>query len=439
MNPGALAHLLTENTSEDRIVAWREGQSVSLRTFRHDVAVAARHFKACQAAALLCKDSYLFSIGFFGLLHAGARIVLPPQTQTASLNSLQGAYELLADDQRLAALSGTEATLSSLDPSCDCIELFTSGSTAQPQKILKNLRQLETEIALLEQIWGRHLSGGAVHATVSHQHIYGLTFKVLWPLAAKRAFAAETHILWENITASLTPENILISSPAHLGRLHGITALPANKKPKAVFTAGAPLLETAAQQAETILGCVITEIFGSTETGAIAMRLPAQETLLHPLPGIEIRTGANQELELRSPYAGADWVTTGDKIEQLGDGFRFLGRTGAIVKIEGKRVSLAAIEARLTSLAEIDDAVAVMVPGMPERLAAAVILSNAGKDALARLGAFQLSRSLREQLLAAEDAAGVPRLWRFVDTFPSQPMGKRRAQDIIALFLDNAP
>ena len=78
-----------------------------------------------------------------------------------------------------------------LDRDAPFAEFETSGTTGEGRWIPKALRHLEDEIETLEAVFGARLPRGArVFATVSHQHIYGLLFRVLWPLGAGRPFHA---------------------------------------------------------------------------------------------------------------------------------------------------------------------------------------------------------------------------------------------------------
>ena len=56
----------------------------------------------------------------------------------------------------------------------------------------KYLAQFETEVAAQEALWGPALGEAAIVATSPHQHIYGLLFRLFWPLAAGRPFDAVT-------------------------------------------------------------------------------------------------------------------------------------------------------------------------------------------------------------------------------------------------------
>ncbi|MCO6705214.1 AMP-dependent synthetase, partial [Streptomyces sp. CHB9.2] len=69
--------------------------------------------------------------------------------------------------------------------------LSTSGSSGEPKLIAKQLFQLANEVAALECLWGASLGAATVLGSVSTQHIYGLLFRVLWPLCAGRPFARQ--------------------------------------------------------------------------------------------------------------------------------------------------------------------------------------------------------------------------------------------------------
>ncbi|MFD2980293.1 AMP-binding protein, partial [Klebsiella pneumoniae] len=68
------------------------------------------------------------------------------------------------------------------------ISLCTSGSSGEPKRIDKQLRQLAIEVQVLEDLWGADLGPACIIGSVATQHIYGLLFRVLWPLCAGRPF-----------------------------------------------------------------------------------------------------------------------------------------------------------------------------------------------------------------------------------------------------------
>jgi acyl-coenzyme A synthetase/AMP-(fatty) acid ligase len=317
------------------------------------------------------------------------------------------------------------------------LEFYTSGSTGTAKCVAKPLLALDREIAVLDALWGSGTGNRPVMATVPHRHVFGLTFHLLWPLARGQPFASHVDELWESMLARDLTNSIIITSPAHLIRLGGIPALPRGQRPERVFTAGAPLRAAQAREAAAVLGVAPTEIFGSTETGAIATR--TQRTVDEPwtpLPGIEVSDDDAGCMVVRSPYGpGGQPYVSADRIELMANGsFHFLGRADRIVKIGGRRISLVKLEEELALLPAVRDA-AVLVLGDPmERLAAAVVLNAAGRDRLNSVGAFRFSRELRRRLAARLESAWLPKSWRFVDELPRGAMGKPRDADIRALF-----
>src|SRR5262249_61811756 len=104
-------------------------------------------------------------------------------------------------------------------------------------------------------------------ATVPHQHVYGLTFRILWPLATGRPFRSRMHALWEEVLPCLGPATALITSPAHLGRIDGIAPLAVDKRPSLVLSAGARVVGASAATAAPLLGRVVSEGVGEDEAG----------------------------------------------------------------------------------------------------------------------------------------------------------------------------
>jgi acyl-coenzyme A synthetase/AMP-(fatty) acid ligase len=429
------------------IVALRSKTLLTLDRFRADIGATAEKIRRndIRRGALICDDAYWFAVGLFGLFAAKAEVVIPPNAQPGTLSSLSDHYDaIISDDATLTALTLTEGSDGDFllpDPDQCHIAIFTSGSTGTRKRIAKTLAQFEHEAAMLERHWGPGLSNNPVWATVSPQHVYGLTFRLLWPLIAGRPFSAITHEMWEDVLGTLPPEAILISSPTHLTRLQSLEPLAPSRQPKLVFTAGAPLPAAAAEQTRTILGVLPTEIYGSTETGALATRQQTDPRVpWQALSGIETDRSEDGRLCVRAlsvdPHG---WTQTEDIVEFESPGrFSLFGRADRVAKVEGKRVSLAEIETLLCASEWVTDAVAVMLPGDVPVLAAAVVLTASGRAEFEQRGAFRMSRLLRRVLSAHLDGTALPRRWRFVEAISQGPMGKRTPAMVNALFEDAA-
>jgi acyl-coenzyme A synthetase/AMP-(fatty) acid ligase len=428
-----IEHLLSLGRPSEHPVAIRAGVPIPFARFQADVAAAAALLDGCREAALACEDTYLFTVGLFALLHAGARVLLPPNAQPGTLADLGMP---VVNDALIAAAPTRSYRFTELDAERGKVIFNTSGSTGAPKQIEKKLWMLQRESEVLHNVFGSRLGSGPVMATVSHQHLYGLSFRLLWPLAAGVPFDVATDGVWETLLPRLRGGSVLISSPAHLGRLAGLEPIAPSHAPALIFTGGAPLAADAAMASQTILGCLPTEMFGSTECGVMATRQQADgNDVWTLLPGTEIRVDAEDRVAVRTPYVD-DWQQTEDVIERLPGGFRFLGRADRIVKIESKRVSLPAVESALESLPLVAEAAVVALPGLPTRLGGLLVLTEEGRTQLASLGPFQFNRLLRRLLSPRLEPTGLPRFWRFTDALPIRALGKRNDAVIAALFGD---
>ncbi len=432
-----LAALLAPGRPDGMVVAERAGEALTLGQLRRQVAAGAGWLRARGARRVLLatEDAWDFLACLLAVLHAGATAVLPPNAQPGTLAALAGEADLL-----LTAPPGGTATMP-LAPlvaeECHLV-FFTSGSTGDRKQLPKTLAQLQREVTVLEELWGARLGTARVLGMVSHQHIFGLTFRLLWPVMAGRPFAAHNHFAWEALVAALHGPTLAVVSPAHLARLEGLAPVPAGRAPLAIFTAGAPVPLAAARQCQALLGVLPTEIFGSTETGAIAWRhQQAEDTPWQALPGTELATREGGLLDIRSPnLAPGEVVHSADRVALTPGGFRFAGRADRIVKVEGKRVSLTALEADLAALPQVA-AAALAVAG--EALGALLVLHPAGRAELARLGRFRFERLLRRALAGTHEPSALPRCWRFLPALPLDPMGKRDRLALEALVAEAAP
>ncbi len=314
------------------------------------------------------------------------------------------------------------------------IELFTSGSEGEPKRVLKTLGQLETEIAELENNWGGFLGASPVVSTVHHQHIYGLLFSVLWPLAAGRAFRRQIIRYPEEFSPPSDGggKAILVSSPAFLRALPEDRLRALSRFFSRVFSSGGVLDKSTAAFIGGGEPHILAEVYGSTETGGIAFRSPAIDGSWQPFSKIEISQDDSGRLLIKSPYlTTTDWHRTDDLV-RLGESrsFELLGRADSVVKIQEKRVSLLEIEQLVCKLPLIEDCAALVIDSVNlkrRQIVCAVVLSTEGKLELDRIGAKGMNEKIRDFLSGYLDAVVLPKKWRYVDKIELNSQGKRNA------------
>ncbi|MBI3728146.1 MAG: acyl-CoA synthetase [Burkholderiales bacterium] len=344
-----------------------------------------------------------------------------------------------------AAVTAAPVILKALDPDFTGLVVHTSGSTGQPQAIPKKLSQLMSEVGSLEQVFGQRLGDAEIVTTVSHQHIYGLLFKVLWPLSAGRAIHALSVNFPEQLAQVLAQCNCaLIASPAHLKRLPEYLDWQAGKQRlRAIFSSGGPLAAETAYTVGDMLGHVPFEVYGSSETGGIAWRQRQAGAIesWEALPKVDLRIVEEDLLEVRSPHLGqTDWLRMADKAQLTGNGRLLLqGRSDRIVKIEEKRISLDAIEQTLLASDLVSEARVIAdheVPGQRQKLSAFIVTTEQGRQLLGLEGKRAFNLRMRAILSGLVEAIALPRRWRYLEQMPVNAQGKTTLAQLHALLDD---
>jgi 4-coumarate--CoA ligase (photoactive yellow protein activation family) len=398
-----------------------------------------------QRYALCLDDAFDFACLLFALLASGKRPVIPASATPGYLADLADAYDVLFTADQLAALEREAAQ--SAEPSMAWVvdplaplTLFTSGSSGTPKPVHKTLAQFNAEVHTLERQWGESLSSATILASVPHHHIYGILFRVFWPLAAGRAFdrtvSADPLALQARIDQYGSV--VVISTPVQLSRWPDLPAFDTlNPAPLAFFSSGGPLDAETAGKFTDRFGNAPLEVYGSTETGGIAWRQQNKTDAWQTMPGILVRNTEDGALSVRSPHLDLDdWYRTDDQVHFDSDGrFRLLGRLDRVIKLDGKRVSLAGMEAGIARHAFVTQvAVAPLANTSRERLGAVVVLSEAGNEALRTNGRGSLVKALRRHLAAYFDLVVLPRHWRFRLALPYDARGKLPAAALAAVF-----
>ena len=403
-----------------------------------------------QRWLLSSESSDLFAVGLCAGLLAGKQVILPANTQAGTLSELTHEFDGIIANMPICEGKAFIRLDKDLNPPANTwpqtnnwgeLVLFTSGSSGKPKRVAKSIDQLDAEVSVLEHTFAQHLPHCSVISTVSHQHIYGLLFKVLWPLAASRPFLSDLVEYPETLSyyANLFPNLCLISSPAQLSRLPD--ALDNERQlraPSLVFSSGGPLSFEASKAVANCYGQPPIEVFGSTETGGIAYRRQHQQNASwQTFASIAIEQ--NQEdgaLLLKSPYLpDNEWLKCDDKISLNTDGtFSLQGRLDRIIKVEEKRLSLVQMESLLESHPFVAQAALIMLEQPRVQLGAAIELSAQGVQQLEQHGKLALNNQLKNHLLSQFERVTLPRRWRYPDTLPLNAQGKRVHANMLSLF-----
>ena len=420
----------------------RVGNALRVRgeLVREAHAVAAR-LPAADFVLNHCEGRYAFMVGFVAALLRKQVTLFPPNRAPEVLATLSLTYPktyLLTDGDeqvpglarvRLTPMPGGAPALADAPlrfaPTQPALIAFTSGSTGVPAAHAKTVGMLIEEAHAAAQAFELDTYFGApIVATVPAQHMYGLLTSVLWPLTQNLLVDSGRPFYPEDVRAALARQQapaILVTTPVHIRALvrDGV------RLPQLAFilSSTAPLHAELAAQAEALFGVPVWEIYGSTETGAIARRRQTLNPVWRPFAGV-VATAHEQGFDVQAPYLPTA-VRLGDDIERQTDGgFILRGRHTDLIKIAGKRMSLADLNRILLSLDGVLDGAFFCpdtAPGQEPRLMAFVVAPGRARE--------QLLAALQDRI----DPVFMPRPLRILDGLPRNANGKLPRAELKAL------
>ncbi|MEE9678849.1 AMP-binding protein [Pseudomonas moraviensis] len=401
--------------------------------------------RGVKRLAVHLEDAADLAIALLGAWRAGVSVLLPADLQAQTRQRWSQEVDLWLTDQpgdvqlhdfTQPGLPGAELDLDQCH-----LSLCTSGSSGEPKRIDKTLRQLANEVEALELLWGADLGEACIIGSVATQHIYGLLFRVLWPLCAGRPLVRRQLAFSEDLQRASReyPAFAWVASPALLKRMGDNLDWPALSAVRRVFSSGGALPPEAAQSLHQRLQQWPTEILGSSETGGIAWR--QGESLWQPFAGVHLSQDSDGALLIASPYLPAGHVEhSADAARIAADGrFELLGRLDRIVKLEEKRISLPMLEQALAAHEWVAEARLGVVQENRASLGALLVLSESGLFALREHGRRGLTETLRKHLSQHCEALALPRRWRLLRQMPLNSQGKLAQADVEALLLAARP
>ncbi|RDX36981.1 hypothetical protein DZA50_02915 [Kangiella sp. HD9-110m-PIT-SAG07] len=442
--------------NQQRLVAFDDRNQFYQVDFQQHVAQAIKNLNTdpYQKYLLYADNSYHFAVNFIALVLLQKDIILTANNKPDWLAAIQDSYQAIISDGSIEQLSAEnsdqilahlevthyqntsepQSQLSFPEQYRSNIQFYTSGSSSEPKAINKNIKQLLLEADNLEQLFGQTLQQSKFFATVSHHHIYGLIFRLLWPLLYKHPFSHQILLYPEElIAASQRHDNIcLVSSPAFLSRhdnnLASVTLTQC-------FSSGSLLTAQAARLSYKQLKLFPVEVFGSTETGGIGYRTQANNnTAWAKFPGVVLTTNEVGRTTLDSPYIPHTEILD-DQIRQVDDHqFELLGRIDRVVKIEEKRVSLDALEKAIQQSELVAEVKVVVLQHKRTFIGAVIALSALGQDFLEQHTKLALNTKLKNQLSQQFESVAIPRKWRYFEHLPYNLQGKLPIDTLMSLF-----
>ena len=425
---------LLDNTGSDARIAVHRGRTLSVAQFLGAAHALAERLPARGPVLILCEDRVAFATGFAATLMRGSTAVLPQsraplaierlaRTSRASCALVDTATpspvlaEIAVDPWRSGEPS---RTMPSITGTLLAAIVHTSGTTGHAQPHAKTWWSLVRGAHALRERIG-FAAGASIVGAVPAQHMWGLEATIMLALQGGGVLHGATPLLPADVVAALEDVDAprwLVATPLHLRSCvaAGIR-LPALE---GVLTAASPLDRELASNVERATAARVVEIYGSTETGVIGTRRTALGEAFLPLSGVRVEPCGDGISVQGGHVDGA--VIVRDRATVHADGSLTLrGRDADMVKIGGKRASLAMLDHELRSIEGVVDG--------------AFVVTN---DAVAgqRLGAVALAPSISDAALVAAlrariDAVFMPRPLRRVTALPRNALGKLPAAVVL--------
>jgi acyl-coenzyme A synthetase/AMP-(fatty) acid ligase len=390
-----------------------------------------------------CSDRYRFMVGFAASLASG-KVSLLPSTHTPEimreLTSFAPDVICLSDDPaakfalptvifppQQAAAQPAAAAIPLIDSEQLAAYVFTSGSTGTPVAHPKTWGRLVDCVREEAVQLGLGDDPAVIVATVPPQHMYGFESSVLLALAGGQVLCAERPFYPADVAgvlASVPQPRVLLTTPVHLRALlaAGVSLPPL----QLLVCSTAPLAQQLAADSEQRFATQLLEIYGSTETGQIAVRRPTQTAAWRLWPGVRLSSQGDET-----------WVQGGhveqptrmnDVLEVIADReFLLHGRAADLVNIAGKRSSLAYLNHHLNSIPGVQDG--AFFHADDSRTAHTGVTRLGACVVAPELDAARLLAALRERL----DPVFLPRPLLFVASLPRNATGKLPQEALRAL------
>jgi acyl-coenzyme A synthetase/AMP-(fatty) acid ligase len=284
------------------------------------------------------------------------------------------------------------------------LAFFTSGSTGAPKIVPKRDFQLQQQYAI-EPAWlGLRGPICSISLVPSH-HILGYIYGFNLPASTGGRVVfppGSSPHAWVEAVRRERP-SLVVGVPLHYRLIAQALTEPL---PEAVYLSSGGMLPVSVGEAfRERAGWPIVQVYGSTEAGGIATRVGSGAW--QPLPGLAWRAASDDgRLVIRSPWQDPPhgWHRLDDVVESADGGFALLGRADSVVKVGGRRFSLAEVVRAAQSSPHVDQAQAVTYTRYGELAVALFVVAQRSVELTpadvrsflaARLAPFKVPRTIR--------------------------------------------
>lgn len=436
--------LLSTRPLADVIAVYRS-REISLATLLATAQALAKDLPEGAEVINLCSNRFHFLVYFCATLLCRGKSILPPNRQPGTIAALLDnapsgrlvvcdgdvdlAEPLLVSSRVFTQVEVVEASFPVVVPhialDAPIVEVYTSGSTGSPKKLVKTWRILA---GTAEKLCARLDAQPEVHwdlmATVPCQHMYGLEASVMMPLRGKFVCHEHTPFFPEDVVSQLADKCRkvrLVTTPVHLRAVvQSHQNLPESLAQ--IISATAPLADAVAALAEQNSRAEVYEIFGFSEAGSVATRRTLSGPQWELLEGFYFNH--QPAILLCSDHLPAP-ETFPDSLDVVDDThFRFLARAGDHINIGGKRMSLSDLLIKLQSLPAVTDAHLYLARDGDGRPTGFVVSESPVKDVL-------------QALSQVVDPVFLPRPLRKVSAIKRNATGKVTHAELLAMLDDN--
>lgn len=413
---------------------WQKGAWIAPARLSADVKLITKSVSGNSAVIPSFNNGVLFLAGFLASVSAAIPMVLASNNSPDILLRLKQQYDRLLlmtdfidpnssfDEQRTLFVSMGHDSIKAaptifVKPDQVVLDARTSGSTGLPASHLKSWGALVSEADTVGESLQLHSSARHVISTVPLSHMYGFTYAFLGPLRWGLSIDAERPTYPRDLARVLSGapgKSWVVTTPTHLRAY--VSSAENFTRLAGFICSAAPLPLDLAYAVERRYSVPVIETYGSTETGAIGWRQPTHDDYWTTYDALTV-SGTNK-LCVCAHYLPPEGQLLDDRVELLDNRrFRVIGRSSDLVKIAGKRASLAELSEILCNVNGVTDGVFVQPPTSDDsagfnRLAAFVVLDGGTQE--------QVLADLRERI----DPLFLPRPLSVVEQIPRNSNGK---------------